>query len=509
MRTQHFRHLTAALLAVGLVSPAMLLTGCGGGDNPLAANGSGTELAQASKASMTMSVTFPPQGVSAARIDDATTAIQVMVWDVNACETDEGQLSCYNQDKARTVTLVRPVNGGTVTATLDGLVPGEGRVMISQLRDAPAETALPTSANDNTQRLYTESVNVSVKLAEGANRFAVNLITAAWTLQTPVTFNKTLATDDTRLDSFSIKQGGYHGPYATAAQKTSSTEDVWRGMSSYAAIAKGANLCQYSWPTEQPINGTNTEPTLACDQATLRGGWLYYYNRFDGTDSSKNYSLLEASGGGYYYNEGGSEDMPLRTSGGKERFWTMVSTLPNGQFPGDDDELDMTTFSDPDFIKQLSSTVTDGSTVAGNLLEVLIHSETPSNRKCFSKWEDGVLKDEITCPSPEAAAVQPQKASASASAQPQKGNTRSEGLVNAMTSNASVVKKSAADANGCFRNMTVSYKDWWWNYTGQAPNYGYYIVEDVTEVVDACLHSFTAKASQLPADDFPDTGMID
>ena len=443
LKQWQYRHLTAALALVGLAAPLAMLGGCNSG-GPSAASGSA---AVAKASSVSVSVDFPPPGAGAARIDENTTAIKVDIWDATAQCDAHSTTPCW---PTRSVVLERPANGGTVSAELKALAPGEAWVQVTQLTGG---------ANNRTPL---ETVNVSAKLAEGQNSMTVTMIRAAWTLQTPIRFNKTLASDDTVLRSFSLMQGGYQ-----YAPQRASDGVHWLGMSWYQALAKGDNLCRDMW--------TGSNPTLSCDQSQLGGGSIGYFNRHDGVDSSKSYALLTYLG---------DEMPPLRPGAqGRERAWGLFSVAPDGTMLGQDDD-DSTTVSDPDILRDLRVAVTGANTIAGNMMEILFKSITASNRRCYSDWRH---TQQIPCPAQ------------SAKASERSGSAYRQALVKAIAQAQRSAGKAAANAQGCYIDLTLRYTDGDWVNTG--PGSGFHYTEDIVEVVDVCLHPFTATASQLPQSD--------
>jgi len=428
LKQWQYRHLTAALALVGLATPLAMLGGCNS-DGPSVAS---EPAAVAKTSSVSVSVDFPAPGAGAARIDENTTAIKVDIWDATA--------QCYANfticQPTRSVVLERPANGGTVSAELKALAPGEAWVRVTQLTGG---------ANNRTPL---ETVNVSAKLAEGQNSMTVTMIRAAWTLQTPIRFNKTFASDDTVLRSFSL------------VPQRASDGVLWPGMSWYQALAKGDNLC--------------SNQTLSCDQSQLAGGSIGYFNRHDGVDSSKSYALLTYLG---------DEMAPLRSDAqGRKRGWELLSVAPDGTMLGLDD--DDGTVSDPDILRDLRVAVTGANTIEGNMIELLIKSKTASNLRCYSDWS---RTQQISCPAQ------------SAKASERRGSAYRQALVEAIAQAQRSAGKAAANAQGCYIDLTLRYTHEGWVNTGSGS--GYYYTADIVEVNDICLHRFTATASQLPQSD--------
>lgn len=463
MKQTHHRLITALMLA-GLLTPAMVLTGCveGGGTS------ASISAPAAAKANVGISVEFPPAGASAARIDDNATAILVEVWDITAQQC-EGDYCYYPGNPTKSVTLERPVNGGPVTASLLGVTPGEAWVRVTQLSGGvDARTVL-------------ETANVAAKLVEGQNNMTVTLIRAAWTLQTPVTFNKTLANDTTRLDSFSVVPESYNQPQLEAA--ATSNVDIYGtmqfGSTGYGVILKGANLC-----SQDDYGGYGgTGGTITCGQAQLADRYhgLGYFNRHDSSNTSKNFSLLSGSG-----------DLPLTRDGQeRERGWFAVSVLEEVVL-GSDTSSSGETLSDPDVFNDFKIAVTGGSTIQGNFIEFLEKSRVASNRVCYTydNASSPAVKTTISCPAQVSAA----KASA------QRGKAFRAALLRGMAKAKAGPAKAAADAQGCYLNLAATYKDAGM-YGGYANQQYWYYDEDVVETMDVCRHPFTATASQLSQTD--------
>ncbi len=463
---QTHRSLISALMLAGMLTPALMLTGCLDGGSSSAS----VSTVQAAKANVGISVEFPAAGASAARIDDNATAVLVQVWDATNQNCQE--YVCYGEP-TKSVRLERPTNGGTVSASLIGVSTGEAVVRVTQLNvDGETETEL-------------ETVNVAANLIEGQNNMTVTLLRAAWTLQTPVTFNKIVTTDTTRIDSFSLVPSLY---YTQAAATATGNVDVYgaltyeqsimRGTSLYGTVLKGSNLCSYD--DYGGYGGTGS--TITCGLSQLASSYyqedgLVYFNRHDSTDTSKNFALLSAS-----------DDMPLAyDSQERERGWAAYSLGSDGNFlqlfdSGGGNE----TASDPDVWKDFNIAVTGGSTIQGNFIEWLTKSMTEGTRKCYS---DYLLTTEITCP------AQPTVAKAGV----KHGKPFLRALGNAVAKAKAGPGKAAADAQGCYRDLVMTYKDY--EYGGtilENDTYLYwYYGWDVSETMDVCRHPFTATASQL------------
>ena len=412
---------------------------------------------QAAKANVGISVEFPTTGASAARIDDNATAVLVQVWDITAQKCNEGNYCNYVGDPTKSVRLERPVGGGTVSASLLGVSPGEAMVRVTQLNvDGEKESTL-------------ETVNVSANLVKGQNNMTVTLIRAAWTLQTPVTFNKIVTTDTTRIDSFSVVPFAYF--YDSLQKAAASPEQYMHGISSYATILRGSNLCSYDEYGGYGGNITCGQSELASGYNQVGGLLFNRHDRHDSIDTSKNISLLTPI-----------NEMPLADdSQERERGWAAYSLGQDGS---------RETASDPDFWKEFNIAVTGGSTIQGNFVEWLTKSMSEGTRKCYS---DDQLTTEITCPSQAVAA----KASV------KHGKPFLNALGKAIAKSKASPGKAAADVQGCFRDLEMTYKEF--EHGGYIQENGSYISWyygwDVTEIIDACRHPFTATASQLSQTD--------
>ena len=467
---QTHRSLISALVLAGLLTPALMLSGCDGGGSTAA-----SATAQAAKANVGISIEFPAAGASAARIDDNASAVLVEVWDAtNQYCQDYG---CYGEP-TKSVTLERPAGGGTVSASLLGVSPGEAVVRVTQL------------SGSGEDRTALETVNVSANLTEGQNNMTVTLIRAAWTLQTPVTFNKIVSTDTTRIDSFSLVPYAY-GYQAEAAATgnvdvygaLSFQQTLMRGTSFYGTVLKGSNLCSYDTDDYGGYGGYGG--TITCGQSQLvssnyyRESGLAYFNRIDSASSSENFALLSGSG-----------DTPLANDGqDRERGWIAFSVGPDGTILelAENNPFPDETASDPAVWNDFKIAVTGGSTIQGNFIEWLTKSVSTSNRKCYSDYE---FTTEITCPA--------QATAARAAAK--HGKTFRTALAKKLNALNAGPAKAAADANGCYNNLEISYKNWDSGYDS-ATQTSWYYVEDETEVSDVCRHPFTATATQLQSTD--------
>ena len=454
---QTHKSLISALALAGLLTPALVLNGCdgGGGSAPAAT-------AQAAKANVGISVEFPAPGASAARIDDNATAIRVDVWDATNVNCES--ITCFG-DPTRSVTLDRPAGGGTVSANLLGVSPGEALVRVTQL-----------SGSGDTETIL-ETVNVAANLIEGQNSMTVTLLRAAWTLQTPITFNKIVSNDTARVNSFALV------PFEFLSQLPPTATPIGalvRGISAYGAVLRGDNLCRYDFDAYGGVIGTTCGQTqLVSPQAAI-----FNVNRHDSSNSSSNFSSLILL-----------DEMPLANdSQGRERGWIAESQGPAGLLagvgnagPGADDVIsDSAILNDFKFEVTCSSTfaiANNTCTIEGNIIEWRNISSTSTNRRCFSDFN---MTTTVTCP----AAAVPTKAGA-------KGKPFRQALIKALAAAKAGPAKSAANAQGCYLNLEARYTDIF----NDRFNPDVFIVEDVTEVLDACRHPFTARAEQLSATD--------
>ena len=464
---QTHKSLISALALAGLLTPALVLNGCdgGGGSAPAAT-------AQAAKANVGISVEFPAPGASAARIDDNATAIRVDVWDATNVNCES--ITCFG-DPTRSVTLDRPAGGGTVSANLLGVSPGEALVRVTQL-----------SGSGDTETIL-ETVNVAANLIEGQNSMTVTLLRAAWTLQTPITFNKIVSSDTSRVDSFALVPSqtfsqaqsaatGNVDVYGQLTAAVSPVEIFARGFTTYGAVLRGANLCSQDFDAYGGYGGT-----ITCGQTQLvsQRDEIGYFNRHDSNDSANGFASLVLQ-----------NDMPLANdSQGRGRGWMALSLGADGLLagvgntgPGADEVI-----SDPAVLNDFKFEVTGGSTVAGNIIEWRDVSTTSANRRCFS---DQLLTTAVTCP----AAAVPTKAGA-------KGKAYRQALIKALAAAKAGPAKSAADAQGCYLNLQAQFTDIVDITFNPNTLSNIYVVEDVTDVVDVCRHPFTATATQLPSTD--------
>jgi len=451
------RSLISALALAGLLSP-IVLTGCLEGGGSSSASAPVNQGAQAARAGLDVTVLFPPAGATAAFIDENTVKVRVKVWDSDAhqCQSYDGEEYCGfpPENPTKTLVLDRPATGGPVTGRITNLALGEAMIVAEQL-DAEGKVL--------------EQVNVSAHLVEGSNTATVTMVRAQWDLQTPVSFNKLVSGDTARIDAFALLPWIYeYGSGSSKATARAATSYFMQpGMSFYHGVALGNNLCR----EEQNAGGT----TITCGQNRLVGGVVFYYNRQDNRLNGPRQALLSVL-----------VDAPLAPDNERERGWLLWSLTAEEAMEGE-----VPRFSDEDILQDLRVAVTAGDTIQGNLFEFRVNSVTRSNRVCY-RWEDNSLrKVTITCPTQGARARARDQDFAQAL-----GRALGEATVQA--------GKRAANAQGCYMDLRISYREegeWggWVPGSGGSPGYYWYYDEDVTEHVDACRHPFVAKARQLPS----------
>lgn len=486
MKQQH-RSLVSALMLAGLFTPAMLLTGCLGGNDGSAAVTQGAPVA---KASVGISVQFPDAGASAAFIDGNATALRVEIWDATARQchgSGESEYCYFTGEPTHTVELQRPSGGGDVTARLQDVSVGEARVVVTQLADGRV----------------LERVNVAAHLVEGNNPMTVTLVRAAWLLRTPVTFNKLVTDDTTRIDSFSLVPLTGYDEYGglVRAGKASTDAGSWfpAMITPYGAVVKGGNLCRYD--DYGGYGGQVDSFTCGLDQLVSAGGYHYeggviYFNRHDSRRPADGFALL-----------GAFSDQPLANDPqGRERGWFAFSAM-DGRLLDVVDEHQMTV-SDPNLWLDMRIAPTSGNTLAGNLFEWRQISYAESNRRCYSlTWNStnsNFVRADIDCPALAGSA----KAKAGRHGAPFR-----VALTQRVAQASAGAGKAAADAQGCYRNLSIEYPDTeFGGYLSYEPYSYWEISYDVEERVDACRHEFIADARQLPDTDVAlvrPTGMQD
>lgn len=411
---------------------------------------SGNTVASEPKASLNVAAQFPTAGqpgqVGAAMIDENTAIIYVSVCD----STTQQQETMNCQD-----------------ATLT--------------KDSPSTEFTNLTLHDKWVRIWTydateqplDYMEVGAKLSEGQNTLTATLIRAKWTLASAITLNKTRAGSVERLDSFSVL-GGYGNGYGwDFARPTAAVVDITRpiGMAYYSSLWRGVNL--YDTVTEQ-----NTRDSLVSE--------LDYFNQFVGPGTNSNAvdgAEIELTPDPDFPD---STDCLQDTITCSNRWATIIGLL------NDPEENGTFTFSDPAVNNINLTRVTGAKTMQGTILEALEKSSTNS-MTCYAGTNN--TAPVIACPWTDAAPTAIVAA-------------RVKNKRNAVARAASTqgqAGKAAADANGCFKDLTMtitgSYSTTWDLNGDNIWNEPLFVQGVNVWTGDACLHPFTATASQIPSTD--------
>lgn len=408
------------LLFALLLLPLMALYGCSGSGTGLSADTSTDTVSKTG--SLTVSAKFPQNGnkgeIGTALIDENTASIEVFV------ETSSGSYSL-------SLTPASP------TGTIANIPVGSLWVSIYTY----------DSAINMLDYLY-----LGGEIVEGQNTLTATLIRGSWQLvnasnqSTSITLNKTLSTDTTTLNSFSVIP--YTDWYASA-KKASIDPTKNFNWSEYNLLWKGSGFS-----------------SDLCGATETCQGWLGYLNQFIGPSTNNN-SIADG-------------EIPLLPTSD----YTPTLDEPTNRWAFFGGGLEgMNTFSDPDVLNYFNSRVTGATTMEGNILELLTKSETGAET-CYD-----LSDNPITCPASKS----------------KKGLQKS--ITKAMSQR---LGKAVADANGCFINLNVTGTDDWEScadLTGDGlscytyPDDWYKVVETWDWTGDACGHSFKAVGSQLPSTD--------
>jgi len=404
-----------------LLVPLMIMSGCGGGGSDVSSSTSGTVSEALSKTgSLTISASFPQDGetgeIGTALIDENTYTITVSV-------------SSYEAQYYTSVHLTKE----SPTATITKIPVGKVGVYIT------------TKDQDD---YILDYLNVAGEIVEGNNTLTATLIRGAWDFNSNIILNKTLSSDTTTLNGFSVYPYYYY-----VAQNGHHHE----GVSFYDLLWKGSNI---------PCQG---ETKSSCV------GELMYHNKFTGPNTNENW--IE------------SEDLcltpsPSYSSDNLDSATQECNSDRKAFIIGKD--LEGVEFSDPSILNY-SSTVIDKDTIQGYIVETLTKSES-SEYSCYV-WQDNQWQ-EANCPF---------TFNNSGSAAKAAKNELSKAIKKAISQR---IGKAEANEQGCFIDLTAEGQDEWTESRWENGSYTIYkIVESWTWIGDACGHPFTAEGRQLPETD--------
>lgn len=411
------------LLFALLLLPLMAFYGCSGSGTGLSADTS-TDTGTVSKTgSLTVSAKFPQNGnkgeIGTALIDENTATIEVFV------ETSSGGYSL-------SLTPSNP------TGTIANIPVGSLWVSIYTY----------DSANIMLDYLY-----LGGEIVEGQNTLTATLIRGSWQLvdssnnPTSITLSKTLSTDTTTLNRFSVIPSSYY-----YAKKSSIDPTKNFGWSEYNLLWKGSGFS-----------------SDLCGATETCQSWLGYLNQFMGPSTNNN-SIADG-------------EIPLPATSG----YVPTEYEPTNRWAFFGGGLEgMNTFSDPDALNYFNSRVTGATTMEGNILEILAKSDT------WTETCKDLSDNPITCPWDVGVASKSKK-----------------GLQKSITKAMSQrLGKAVANANGCFIDLNVTGADEWEecaDLDGDGiwcePEEYFKVVETWDWTGDACGHSFKAVGSQLPSTD--------
>jgi hypothetical protein len=448
------------LLIASLLLPLMALYGCGSsgvGSTDTGKIGSTDTGESVSKTgSLTISAKFPQNRgkgeIGAAFIDENTRCISV----------DIGYDTAY----------LTPENP---TTTFTNIPIGERDISIKTFTGYSGGVC----TGSNLDYLY-----AGATIAEGQNTMVVTLIRANWAFvdgQNPVsiTLNKTMTSAQDNVNSFSIIPSEYYW-----AKKSSIDDTKNWDRSSYPILWKGSNLNT----TYNYCPGENT----AC--------WGYdvaYYNQFVGPNTNNNAvedGRLELTPDTNYPDTTGCSDGEC----GSNRF-AFFFGLPLGSDYGYGEKEGPNTITFPDGGDAMptlnayeTTKVTDSNTMVGNIIEVLLKTETRTET-CYDV--NGVTTPEgdtnvlITCPWQE---VEGSKKAINEAIK--------KAIMKAMSN-----RVGKAQVEDCFTNLQWSDSEEWTEYydldDDQSWDDPLNVVYTGSGTADVCFHPFTAKASQIPTTD--------
>jgi len=432
----------AALALVGVMG----LVGCNEGSSSSTATPTG---------SVVFTASLPAPDLSKALIDTNTGTINIQLYSGSMMHQEGG-------------TYVEPVLIADVNITRLSPTANIAKVPVGNF------FAYVTSYDTNNSVL--DRLNLGGTIAEGTNTLNATFIRGKWTLDTPITLNKTLSADTARIDSVSVVPNAYYYNYAMGKAALDFNSSM--GYTDLPIMVNGVNLpkvvANYNYQTR------TYEQNVTSTSETRVGGYIMYFNQFKGLNTSTN--ALQ------------SAEMMLKPTSG-----TIISEDLNNSRQifvlGIDPSMKSygyemggyeynSTFSQ-DVAQYATSKVTASNKMSGNIIEMRTISQTWSE-KCY---EGNTTDKEVTCP-------WTQQLSAA--------KVRQKSALKGISTQRAKLGKAAVGADGCYRNLNVTDNERYTSYSYDPITYAsrpITVIGNGTWTGDACVHPFTATGAQLPATD--------
>ncbi|MCK9372358.1 MAG: hypothetical protein M0P91_04115 [Sulfuricurvum sp.] len=307
-------------------------------------------------------------------------------------------------------------------------------------------------------------------IAEGKNALVSTLIRGKWTLDAPVTFNKTLSTDTARIDSLSVIPNAYY----YAANKSAIDLNGTYGWTNHPTYLNGANLPKFVEGYNNTAN--NYERNVTSTTETRWGTTISYLNQFKGLSTNSNaledaWILLKPISGTVV-----REDL----NNTREAFIMGIDPVRSHKYTNYEYN---TTFSDPTASNYATSQVTAYNKMSGNIIESRTKAQNWTE-KCYD--ENGTT---VACPWNQTTTV---------------ATARKKAVTKAFSAKSVALGKSAANANNCYIDLNVTDRE---RGTGTYYDYNTSTYKKITYDYtyfwkgDACGHPFTATGTQLPQTD--------
>ncbi|MDD5717173.1 MAG: hypothetical protein PHW64_05160 [Sulfuricurvum sp.] len=413
----------------------------------------GTSNASAPSGTVVMTASLPSGGVSKSLIDENTGTIEVKLY------------SGKYQYGGPQPVLVADVNitRTSPTATIAKVPVGDFYAQI-------------ISYDSNGSEL--DHMHLAGTIVEGTNTLNATFVRGKWTLDTPITLNKTLSTDTARIDSISVVPNAeiYN---TTSMGKAAFDYNSPLGYTSLPVMVNGANLPKvvYSGYNQKTYN---EEYNVTSTTETRVGGYITYMNQFKGPNTNTN--ALQ------------SDEMLLKPVSGNvisDDLNNTRSLFVLGVDPAQQESMyqepgyeSNSTFSQ-DVAMYATTKVTAYNKISGNIIEVNTLSNSYT-RKCY---DGNATTTQVTCPWDQQLFA---------------AKARQKAVVKGMNTKRAKLGKSAVGTDGCYRNLTSTDSSrylgsvWDQNTSTSRP---ITVVETTVWAGDACVHPFTATGTQLPSTD--------
>lgn len=442
--------LITALALAGMIG----LVGC---------NEEDTSASGAKTAVVEFGATFPSSGVSKSMIDTNTDIINIKLYSGSMFQ----EMGPYAQSTSyEEPILIQDINitRTNPTATMTKVPIGDFFAYV---------TSYDSEGNE------LDRLNLGGTLAEGKNTLTATMLRGKWTLDTPITLNKTLSTDTARIDSISIIPNAYLYNYST--KKAALDFNSSLGWTELPMLINGANLPKvqyaYNYQTQMP------EYNLTSVTETRSPGYIMYFNQFKGLSTNTNalqtveMKLRPTTGGvGTIFNEDSNNTREVFVLGiDPSQEYLMY------QEPGYESN---STFSESGMANFATSKATAYNKVSGNIVEVRT-KEQSGTEKCYN--DSNTL---ITCP-------WDQQVSAA--------KARKKAAVKGISTQKSKLSKSSYNSTTkCYVDLIVTnnerYTSYYYDYN-TSTSVPISVVYTGTWKGDACVHPFSATGAQLSSDD--------